>query len=392
MSCGRVGNVSSRARGRMQDSLDRIDVWACRVPLPTPLDFGAFVVASRQYVALRVRTVGGLSADVIGHSRGSPIDVAIADLLAPRLIGTDPTDLAARREDFFGATIALERDGVLGRAWSLLELALQGVSASARQEPAWKFLGGQPRELPVQLVEGYGLPNESDEAFAERLVARTREGYTALKLEGAHYRDWRILERRLRLIRRQAPDCRLVVDFAWSWKRAREHADTLATLADLGINWIEDIFPRDAIAEYMHAAKLTDAPIGCGDEATRAADLLALLDAGALQVVRLDATALGGYGGVLPLAEAATQKRRRVSFHDFAEVHQHCALAGSTVDHIEMFPTDRPFDVRHLLSVDSAYAHVRAGKLPPATAPGLGIVLDLEQVARHSVRHASVGR
>jgi L-alanine-DL-glutamate epimerase-like enolase superfamily enzyme len=374
----------------MQDSIDRIDVWACSVPLPAPLDFGTFSVSSRRYVALRVRTAGGLVADVVGHSRGSPIDVAIVDLLAPRFIGADPGNIPARFEDFRRLTLAMERDGVLGRAWSLLELAMQGLSAAALGVPAWQFLGGSARELPVQLVEGYALPGESDEDFANRLIARVNEGYSALKVEGAHYRDWRTLARRLELARRQAPACRFVVDFAWSWRCAREHIDTLSALDALGVDWIEDAFPLQAVDQYVLAGQLTRAPIGCGDEATRAADLLALVEAGALQVVRLDATALGGFSAVLPLVHTVTQKRRRVSFHDFPEIHQHTALAGESVDHIEMFPKDRPFDVRYRLTQRSAHERVQAGRLLPGRESGLGIVLDLEQVGRHSIRHGHV--
>ena len=374
----------------MQDTIDQIDVWACCVPLPVPLPFGTFTVTARRYVALRVRTAGGLTADVVGHSRGSPIDVAILDLLAPRLLGADPSDIPARHKDFLNATVALERDGVLGRAWSLLELALQGLKASFEKLPAWKLLGGSARELTVQLVEGYSMPDESDEAFAERLVARTHEGYRALKLEGAHYRDWKTLARRLQLIRRQAPECRLVVDFAWSWRRASEHLETLAALESLGIDWIEDAFPRDAIGEYAAAARLTSAPLGCGDEATRSADLVALVDGSGLQVVRLDATALGGFSAVLPLVELFAKRRRRVSFHEFAEIHEHCALVGNVVDHIEMFPKDRAFDVRHWLTETSAHERVHAGNLVPGNDPGLGVALNMDEVARHSVRHGRI--
>lgn len=374
----------------MQDKIDRIDVWACRVSLPSPLDFGTFVVTARRYVALSVRTAGGLSADVVGHSRGSPIDVAITDLLGPLLLNSDPADINRRHEDFRRATVALERDGVLGRAWSLLELALQGLKAVAAGVPSWQFLGGRARELPVQLIEGYALPDESDEAFAERLVSRVAEGYGALKIEGAHYSDWKVLERRLHLIRRMAPDCRLVVDFAWAWERASAHAEALAALGDLGVNWIEDAFPRESIAEYAAAARLSRAPLGCGDEATRSADLFALVDGAALSVVRLDATALGGMSAVLPLAQTFCRRGCRVSYHDFPEIHEHCALAGSDVDHIEMFPADRPFDVRHQLTASSAHARVRNGRLVPSSEPGLGIALDVEQVERCAVRHGQL--
>jgi len=376
----------------MPDAIDRIDVWACNVPLPEPLDFGTFSVTSRRYVALRVRTVGGLSADVVGHSRGSPIDVAILDLLGPKFIGKDPGDIPGRVEDFHRLTIALERDGVLGRAWSLLELAMQGLRAAAQGVPAWQLFGGSARELTVQLVEGYALSNESDESFAQRLIRRVSEGYRALKVEGAHYQDWRTLARRLELTRREAPDCRLVVDFAWSWRAAREHADTLAALGELGVDWIEDAFPLRAVDQYLLAGKLTRAPIGCGDEATRVADLMALVEAGALQVVRLDATALGGFSAVLPLTQTLAQRQRRVSLHDFPEIHQHAALAGTVVDHIEMFPRDRPFDMRHCLTLRSAHERVAHGRLVPEHESGLGIQLDLDQVARHAIRHSHVGR
>jgi L-alanine-DL-glutamate epimerase-like enolase superfamily enzyme len=360
--------------------------------LPEPLDFGTFSVHSRRYVALRVRTAGGLAADVVGHSRGSPIDVAILDLLAPAFIGTEPGDIPRRVADFHRLTIALERDGVIGRAWSLLELAMQGLRAAAQGVPVWQLLGGSARELPVQLVEGYALGNESDESFAHRLIMRAGEGYRALKVEGAHYKDWRTLARRLELTRREAPDCRLVVDFAWSWREAREHVDALAALGELGVDWIEDAFPVQAVDQYLLAGKLTRAPIGCGDETTRVADLLALVEAGALQVVRLDATALGGFSAVLPLMQTLARRQRRISLHDFPEIHQHAALAGTVVDHIEMFPRDRPFDVRHRLTLGSAHERVVRGQLLPEHESGLGIVLDLDQVARHAIRHGHVGR
>ncbi len=372
----------------MTEVITQIEVWACRVPLPVPLDFGTYSVSSRHYVALRIRTRSGLYGDVVGHCRGSPVDVAIADLLAPRLIGSDALDINARERDFLALTVPLERDGVMGRAWSLIELALQGIAAGARQFPVWRAIGGSQRRLAVQLVEGYTIPNESDQAFADRLLARVREGYTALKIAGSQYQDGRVLLRRLRLIRQEAPQTRLVVDMGWSWQRADEHSEQLAAMADLGIDWLEDAFPRDAVGEYARAAQLTTMPVGCGDEATRASDILAVVERTTPAVVRLDVTALGGITGVLPLMRQIITARRRVSLHEFADLHIHVALAEPTVDHVEMFPADRPFDARHLLTLSSAHQRVTRGWFNPPMEPGLGIDLDLDQVARFSYRHA----
>jgi D-arabinonate dehydratase len=374
----------------VSEVIHKIDAWACRVALPAPVDLGSFSVTTRHYAALRIETSDGRRADLVSHTRGSPIDVAIVDLLAPHLIGRNPDDVSGRHADFRNATVALERDGVIGRAWSLIDIALHAIKACGASLPVWALLNGSARELTVLLVEGYPLSGESDAAFVDRLVARVEEGYKALKIAGGCYPDWRTLERRLRGIRSRAPRCRLVVDLSWSWSRAADHTELLAALGDLGVDWIEDAFPREATAEYARAAQLTRAPLGCGDEATRIADLLALVDTGALRVVRLDATALGGFTAVVPLAHRLVTSGLRVSFHENPEIHEHCALASRDVDHIEMFPSDMRFDVRGALTLGSAHERVRDGCLIPAAAPGLGVTLDLEQVARFAVRHGGV--
>lgn len=376
----------------MHDTLDQIDVWACSIALPAPLQFGSFTVSARHYTAVRLRTSGGLSADVIGHTRGSPVDVAIADLLAPPLVGTNPFDVSQRCAEFLAATIAMDRGGVIGRGWSLLELAMQGLRAAALDEPVWAMFGGAPRSVTVQLIEGYPLPEEGDDAFAARLIARVHQGYKALKIEGSHYKDWKTLIRRLQQVRAEAGDVRLVVDFAWSWHSARENADLLRALEALAVDWIEDAFPRDALTEYLRAAQITRAPIGCGDEATQIDDLTRLVDGGALDVVRLDATTLGGFSTVLPFVTLMKQRGCRVSLHDHPEVHQHCVLASDAIDHIEVFPVDRPFDVRHQLCTRSIGDRIRNGRFTPDASPGLGIELDMASVRRYSVRHACIGR
>jgi L-alanine-DL-glutamate epimerase-like enolase superfamily enzyme len=228
----------------VQDVLDRIDAWACAIPLPHPLHLGTFSVFERHYVAVRVATRGGLRADVVGHSRGSPLDVALLDVLAPRMLGSNPFKIEARGADFRAATVALERDGIFGRPWSLLELAMQGLRAEALRVPVWQMLGGAAREVAVQLVEGYPLPDESDEDFADRLLERVAEEYTAIKIEAGSYADGQTLLRRLQLIRRAAPAVRLVVDFGWSLRDVGESGRLLKALGEVGVDWIEDPFPR----------------------------------------------------------------------------------------------------------------------------------------------------
>mgnify|MGYP001377318359 CR=1 FL=1 len=64
-------------------TIERIESWAVDLPLPGTLSFGAFTVTARQYAAGRVITRGGLVADCLGHTRRSPVGVAVSPLLAP---------------------------------------------------------------------------------------------------------------------------------------------------------------------------------------------------------------------------------------------------------------------------------------------------------------------
>ncbi len=368
--------------------IDRIETWHCVLPLSQPLDFGTFQVRERHYTAMRVHTKDGLKADCVTHTRGSPIDVVAADIIAPRLLGKSVLDLSSIRSEMARALTALETDGALGRAWSLAEICLQDLRAQAAGWPLWRLLGGDPRAVPVQLVEGYALVGESDEAFAERLAARVREGFRLLKIEAAHYASHAELLSRLSAFRRlcgEAP--RLVLDFAWSWTDVKSRLDLVERLADLGIEWIEDPFPRTQVEQYSMLRRLTSIPIGCGDEATRPADMIALATAGALDVVRLDAATIGGIESVRLLSAQAQSRGLRVSYHAHPEIHEHCVFGLPGLDHLEVFPTDRPFDRQHDLLQSCTYERVENGWIRPSSAVGSGIRLREDALKQWAKRH-----
>ncbi|HEU4703691.1 MAG TPA: enolase C-terminal domain-like protein [Conexibacter sp.] len=376
----------------MSDSpltITAVETWACSLPLPHPLSFRTFVVRSREYAVLRIRTARGLVADTVALSRRSPIDVAIADVLAPALVGRDAGEVEERMVELAGATRALDEHGVIGRACSLVESCLWDLRAQAAGQPLWQALGGAPRELPVLLVEGYPLPGESHRAFAERLAARVGEGYTALKLEAASYEDAAELTERLRLLRELAGDrVQLVVDMAWSWQTLAEALAAARQWAPYALTWIEDPFARSRAADVAALRAQCGSPIAAGDEATRPGELTDLLAWDAVDVLRLDATAIGGLSATAALARAAATAGVRASAHVHPELHHHCALASPAFEHVEAFPLDRPFDCAHELLQRAFMDDVRDGRAQPPQAPGSGMRLNLDAVRRTAYRHA----
>jgi L-alanine-DL-glutamate epimerase-like enolase superfamily enzyme len=80
----------------------------------------------------------------------------------------------------------------------------------------------------------------------------------------------------------------------------------------------------------------------------------------------------------------------RLSFHERPEVHQHLAFGLGLADHVEVFPTDRPFDCAHMLIREPAFDSIAGGKLNPPTAPGTGLKLDDKALAKSARRSGQV--
>lgn len=377
--------------GRSNLVISRIEAWAFRLPLVAPIDFGAFIARERNYVGVRLHTREGLTADCLAQARGSPIDVIFAEVFAPLLLGKSALDLESRSGEVHRALIALEWDGAIGRAWSLAEICLQDLRAQAAGWPLWQMLGGNPRPVPVELVEGYALVGESPEQFADRLAGRAAEGYRALKIEAGHYASGPDILRRLELFRSGAGfDCAIILDFAYGWANAAGKRDLVQGLGDLKIEWLEDPFPRQYVDQYRELKAFSRIPIGCGDESTRPADIFALIDAGAIDVVRLDASTIGGITAVRQIASHARSRQLRVSFHERPEVHEHCVFGFDSADHIEIFPIDRPFDCAHDVLEEPVIARVRDGMLEPSDRPGTGIRLRTSALEKLAWRHVDV--
>jgi len=375
----------------LDTTIDRIEAWACSLPLPTPLRFGTFEVRTRDYAAVRVSTKRGLVADCLGQTRKAPVDVAILDVLAPALLGRDALDIPARSADLAGTLRALERDGVFGRGVSLLEMCLHDLKAQAAGLPLWRLYREEAEPLDVLLVEGYEMAGENDETFAQRLQARHAEGYRMMKLEAAHYETPALLASRVAAIRRHAGrDLRLVLDFAWSWPSVEHGLKCAAPLRDLDIEWLEDPFHRDRVADYASVKAGAGVAIGAGDETTQPQQMRRLIEADALHVARIDATTLGGFGPAQELALQAAARGMRLSFHERPEVHQHLAFALGLADHVEVFPTDRPFDCAHMLIREPAFGRIANGRLSPPTAPGTGLKIDDKALAKSARRSGRV--
>ncbi|GAA4771764.1 mandelate racemase/muconate lactonizing enzyme family protein [Microbacterium gilvum] len=374
-------------------TIAEMTTWWSRVPLDHPIRFKWNTITHRDCVVVRLTTDDGISGSAIGLSRGAPLDVVAQEMLGPSILGFDAMDVAGFQTRSRGAHAFADQTGMLAQARSLVDLALWDIRGRRLGAPLWQLLGGGPETAPVLLVEGYELPGESDRGFADRLLARAEEGYTAIKLEAAGYADPRQLFERLRLIREgQRGPLELVVDVNGSWHELRSAQRMARHLAEFDLAWLEDPFPHDRLDLLGPLTESSPVPIGSGDDVTDPQALLALIRERAVDVLRIDATTLGGLQPALDVIGAARQAGIPVSGHAHPYVHQHLSYASDAVPYVEAFPEDRPFETSFKLTTGSVFRDVEDGVLARPTAPGLAFELDLERVdgwaARTQTRRA----
>lgn len=345
------------------------------LPLPSPLRVGPMVVTEREYAGVEVETDDGRVGTAYCLTRNAPVAACVERLVAPLVVGRE-VEPERLWEDCSRANVAIGRTGLVVRAIGLVDIALWDVAAQAAGVPLWRHLGGNDAVAPLMMVAAYPLADRSPESLAEDVVRYGAAGHTLLKV--ARDADRGRMRRLLEAAASGLPaTARLVVDAGYGWRSSDEALAEIPAWGDTPLAWLEDpLVPEDA-AGCAAVRRGCPHPIGVGDEVTHLSTFRALLDAGALDVLRLDVPAMGGITPARAVQALAAERGVRVSLHVYPEVSVHLAplQAGTIVETFDRdLPDGNPLDPAHLLCRGGPV--FRAGTVEAPEAPGLGFELD----------------
>jgi L-alanine-DL-glutamate epimerase-like enolase superfamily enzyme len=371
--------------GERDSLIESVETWYARVPLVEPIVLGAIVIPHRDFVVVRLRTAGGLEGVAYSLTRGAPIDLAVSDLLASRLIGRDALESDLRHEELSRSVVMLGAVGVVGRAVSLVDVCVWDIKAKAAGLPLWQLLGGYRSSTPVVLVAPYAGRDEGDLAYAERLLTLSSRGYEALKLYPLA--DPGAQARRLTAIRRVlGGDIGLMVDMAWSWRTPSEAIAAVRSWESFGLAWVEDPFPPEEWRSIRALARAVETPIAAGDEVSVEGTVERLIGRRAIDVLRMDVTSIGGFTRFAALRETARAGGYRISTHAYPEIHRHCVFAWRDVLPVEIFPPgSRTWGTSRFLRSDLDLDPDGSIMSAPRE-PGLGLDVDWEALEGITLR------
>jgi L-alanine-DL-glutamate epimerase-like enolase superfamily enzyme len=280
-----------------------------------------------------------------------------------------------------------------GRYWPL-EAALWDIIGQVTGQPVSVLFGGATRRLPAYASFGEARPPP---ARAEAALAAKSAGFRAVKIRidrtdpGAS----------LQAVRATRAACgegfAIMADLNQWWRMPGDISPALdqsevrriaAELADLGVFWLEEPLPGDDL-DGMRALR-GQIRVAGGEMARTPAELLAALEAGALDVVQPDVVLAVGLLRARTIAELALLRHRWFTPHTWtnglgllANLHVAAGVGGGP--YVE-FPYDPPgwteerrdFFLAEPVRIDAD------GYLTVPAAPGLGAQIDPAAVIRYA--------
>lgn len=303
---------------RLLATVDDVEAFHLRLPLPEPLIVLGELIHDREWVFVRARA-GDVVGTGFGLTRGLPLADVIRRQLRPLTVGRPAGEIGAVYEAARDRARMTGLAGAYGRGLAALDMALWDLYGRLLGEPLWRLLGGRSASVEVIAIAGYYRREDS--------VGRARRDVEALL--GAGYRRFKIpvgadldLDvRRLEAIRASiGDDAMLGVDAGGSLDSIVEARRLLNKLRRFDIAFLEDPFPADAWQLAIDLARETEVPIAFG-EAVNVPGLIQRLGSGdGVDIVRPDATVLGvtGFGrAVAPALEQGIP----VYPHYFPDIH-----------------------------------------------------------------------
>src|SRR3981189_3418002 len=125
--------------------IESIAVGTVRVPLDRVTSFATRTVSARDYCLVKVRSTEGLQGVgfcYVGSAGGRIAQIAVEEILAPKLIGQDSLRVEGLWQEMYTESLLQGRAGSVMRALSILDTALWDLNARNAKLPLYRYLGG----------------------------------------------------------------------------------------------------------------------------------------------------------------------------------------------------------------------------------------------------------
>jgi L-alanine-DL-glutamate epimerase-like enolase superfamily enzyme len=350
------------------DRIARVRVATIGAALPEPIRFADWVMREREFALVRVESESGCFGHAFTLTRDGPVASMIERTIAHHYVGKP----FVRPEQLFSAaqlaSLSIHVSGAGLRALSIVDLATWDLAARAAGLSIAELLGGKPLEArhPATAIVGY--PPTRDGAAVEAQVGELYErGWRRFKLPVAA--DRHMTHDRFRAAKGVAADTHVAMDAAWVFRDVDSAVEMVEEIQD-DLGWYEDVFPPGDAGIVRALRDRVRVPIAMGDEQGGAYYPDALIAAGAVDIVRLDATCMGGLTTFVRLVDQVRASGLGFAPHMFP--HMHSQLLGALGHEDVPIEWGVPWTGVHLYDDSLTQPSVSNGRMEPIFTEELG--------------------
>lgn len=342
-----------------------------------PMAIAGHPTTGLNILLVRIATDAGITGwgEAFGHAVAPATKLVIDTMIAPLLIGRDPTDITALMFEINRNLHLFGRNGPLVYGVSGVDIALWDIAGKRAGLPLHALLGGAVRnEVPVYA----SLLRYGEAGALETNVRRAAEqGYRYIKL---HEIDPALVELSREVL---GPDIALMVDTNCPWTPSEARA-MAKRLKPLDLYWLEEpIWPPE---DHAAMARLRDegVPLSAGENAGGLHDFKSMFELGAVDIAQPSVTKIGGITEVLKINAVAESFGVRIV--------PHCAYFGpgymASLHLAACLKEEAPFE-RLYMNLETSpflpFTEPQHGTTAVPQEPGLGCDPDDALIARYRV-------
>jgi D-galactarolactone cycloisomerase len=361
------------------------DVKTIRLRAPVPAERQVLsrsgIRNTRSTTLVQVETDEGIDGFGSCSGNGELIEMIVAKVLQPLLVGMDPTQIEEIWDKAYvrGGHKEFGTRGIGVVALSGIDIALWDICGKAQGVPLYQLLGGKFRDkVPVYATALY--PEEPTKV-AERARAFADQGFNGVKIKVGFdlAQDIRIVD----AVRRELGEEFIVMTDANQGYSLDIGLKAAAAFADCGAFWLEEPLFVEDIEGHATLRKRSKVPIAVGENLHTYYAFENFIIRGAVDFVQPDVARAGGISEIVKINALAAKHHVPVSFHTWgdgialaASVHLSAALEHCTI--MELDYTYNPLREELLLEP----FQVQGGCLSPPNTPGLGVELNREALRK----------
>ena len=346
----------------------------------------------KNWLFIKLDTDEGISGIGEGtlNAFGRTVEAAIMEL-RPRFIGLDPFQIETLVQRMT-RDVYSEGGQIHGCAVAAVEMACWDIIGKAVGQPIHNLLGGRYHDKLRAYANGWYRGERTPEAFAEGAREVVRRGYTALKFDpfGVAYRvtDRRDEDLAIAIVEavREAvgPDVDLMIEghcrfSVASGVRIGERLERFHPA------WFEEPTPHQDIDAVVKVARHLSVPIATGESFSSVHQFAELLSRNAVHILQPEPLNLGGLWAARKVIGMADAFYGVVAPHNAQGpvATAACVQLGAACPNFFVQEVFDEFNVDWEHEIIDYPVEIIDGFVSVPERPGLGIELNLEEIARH---------